>query len=252
MIDSPKGRYQEGFKLSGVIYMHRITDRRVGGMSRRNFSMLRRLCGDDTLKNVAIVTNMWDVESEERGIDRERELMTDDLFFKPVLEKGAQMLRHNNTLGSAEAIVSRFIQKTPLPLLIQRELVDQHKDITHTEAAVALQGEIGVLLEKHRKELDAIRQDMERALAEKDAEARKELEQAREELQSKLKKAEEDRARLSKDYLREKREAEEKLARLKQKAQEEREAHDKTRAKVQELEGQRKRSFFAKLFGKRV
>ena len=39
-------------KLSGVIYMHRISDFKMGGISRRNFHMFRSLCGEKTLKNV--------------------------------------------------------------------------------------------------------------------------------------------------------------------------------------------------------
>jgi hypothetical protein len=43
-------------KLSGLIYVHRISDVLMGGISSRNFRMFRKLCGDDTLKNVVIVT----------------------------------------------------------------------------------------------------------------------------------------------------------------------------------------------------
>ena len=74
-------RYQNGIKLSGIIYMHRISDFRVGGVSRRNLSMFRKLCGDETLRNVALVTNMWSEVTSERGAARERELRTDPLLF---------------------------------------------------------------------------------------------------------------------------------------------------------------------------
>jgi len=46
--------------------------------------MFRELCGDSTLKNVILVTNMWGDVSGSVGEARERELARE--FFKPVLE----------------------------------------------------------------------------------------------------------------------------------------------------------------------
>ena len=52
-------RYEARRLLAGVVYLHRISDRRVGGVAKRNFSMFRKLCGESTLKNAVIVTTMW-------------------------------------------------------------------------------------------------------------------------------------------------------------------------------------------------
>jgi hypothetical protein len=46
--------------LNGIIYMHRITDVRMGGASTRNLRTFRTLCGEDCLPNVLLVTSMWD------------------------------------------------------------------------------------------------------------------------------------------------------------------------------------------------
>ncbi|KAG8684824.1 hypothetical protein FRC08_013466, partial [Ceratobasidium sp. 394] len=51
--------YENGYRLTGIIYLHRITDGRMGGISRRTFKIFRELCGQKTLGNVLIVTNMW-------------------------------------------------------------------------------------------------------------------------------------------------------------------------------------------------
>ena len=67
--------------------------------------MFRKLCGDETLKNVLIVTTMWGAVEPSIGDAREKELTTNDLLFKPVLDKGARMLRHDNTPGRAQDIV---------------------------------------------------------------------------------------------------------------------------------------------------
>ncbi|KAJ3556344.1 hypothetical protein NM688_g2081 [Phlebia brevispora] len=52
-------QYRKNTKLHGIIFMQRISDVKMSGISRRNFGMIRSLCGDNTLKNVIIVTNMW-------------------------------------------------------------------------------------------------------------------------------------------------------------------------------------------------
>ena len=93
------------------------------GTSTRNFRMFRELCGDSGLKNVVILTNMWGQVTKDVGEARERELATDNLFFKPVLDKGAQMLRHDHTLASAQKVLRYFFNNQPAVLQIQREIV---------------------------------------------------------------------------------------------------------------------------------
>ena len=131
-------RYRENKKLSGVLYMHRISDFKMSGVSRRNFGMFRSLCGEATLKNVAVVTNMWSEVNEQKGVAREHELATDGMLFKPVLDKGAQMVRHLNTVDSAQNILRRLVENQPLPLQVQHEMVDQRKALEQTAASEEL------------------------------------------------------------------------------------------------------------------
>ena len=55
--------------------------------------MFRKLCGDSTLQNVVIVTDMWGGVNPQVGGAREAELVREGIFFKPVLDKGAQIAR---------------------------------------------------------------------------------------------------------------------------------------------------------------
>lgn len=137
----------------------------MSGISRRNFKMFRQLCGESTLKNVIIMTNMWGVVSEQIGREREAELAREDLFFKPTLDAGAQMLRHYNTHDSAHNILRYIVNNHPMPLQIQQEIVDEHKAITDTAAAEELQEELLKEQEKHRQEMLRVQQEMERKYA---------------------------------------------------------------------------------------
>ena len=71
--------------------MHRISDNRIGGVSLRNFKMFKKKCGIKAAKNVAFVTTMWGEVRADRGEAREEELKS--LYFKPILDQGAQLLR---------------------------------------------------------------------------------------------------------------------------------------------------------------
>ena len=103
-------RYKRESRLSGIIYLHSISDKRFTGVAGRNFNIFRKLCGDAALANVVLVTNMWGEVSPEVGEARESELSGN--FFKPVLDLGAQMVRHHNTVHSAHDVIRRITWST--------------------------------------------------------------------------------------------------------------------------------------------
>ncbi|KAI0342631.1 hypothetical protein BDW22DRAFT_127156 [Trametopsis cervina] len=161
--------YEAGRLLAGVIYLHRITDRRVGGMARRNMSVFRRLCGEATLKNAVVVTNMWSSGADKTLFaeeeSREKELASSDLFFKRALENGAQMARHDNTAQSAHAIIRRFLANKPIPLNIQRELVDEKKKLAHTEAGVHFIDTWSTMAQRHNEDVKELTNQQEQEIA---------------------------------------------------------------------------------------
>lgn len=138
--------------------------------------MFRKLCGNDTLHNVLIVTNMWDDVSREVGEARETELANEDMFFKSALDKHAQLLRHDNTLDSAQAILRHIIANHPMPLRIQHELVNERKHISQTTASEEVNQELTAQRCLHREELAKIQQEAEIATRAKADESRKKLE----------------------------------------------------------------------------
>ena len=200
--------------LAGVLYFHRISDLRMGGTQTRNFRMFRSLCGEGALGNVVIVTNMWSGVEPEVGDAREAELMGEDIFFKPVLEKGARMARHDDTVPSAEAIIRLLVNNQPLPLQIQTELVDERKDIVETRAGQELNRELNGQIEKHQKEIRVITEEMEQAAKDKDEETRNELEFETRRMQEEIRRFENEAKRLASDYRREKNEFEARLTEM--------------------------------------
>lgn len=140
--------------------MHRITDVRMGGISRRNFGALRKICGDKSLKNVVIVLNMWDTVNPQVAEARERELKGEDIFFKGAIDKGAQILRHSSTIDSGFSILRRIIDLSiPPPLQIQEELMDRNVDPSQTAAAAELHPELMEQALRHACDIHALREE---------------------------------------------------------------------------------------------
>ncbi|CAA7269624.1 unnamed protein product [Cyclocybe aegerita] len=156
--------YKEGKTLAGVIYIHRISDVRMSGVSRKNFKMFRKICGERTLKNVVVMTNMWGSVNASIAEARERELATEELCFKPVLDAGAKMLRHYGTRDSAHEVLRHIVSNHAgsVVLDLQRELVIEHKSLEQTSAADACKDEAAKEAERrHQEELERSKREME-------------------------------------------------------------------------------------------
>jgi Fe2+ transport system protein B len=193
--------YQRGIKLSGVIYMHRISDNRMGGLSQRNFKMFKEMCGVEAAKNVVIVTSMWDEVNTARGEAREKELKS--LFFKPILDQGAQLLRNDNTPQSALRIIAHFIENQPVPLKIQQEIVDEHKHLDKTGAGVELLKKLDKQQELYRNEIDALKEEMNDIIREKTDEIFLDQQKVIQLLQEKIARVQKDAENMAADFQRE-------------------------------------------------
>jgi hypothetical protein len=126
-------QYELGIPLKGIIYMHRITDNRVSGSAQRYFEMFMRLCGDQNLENVVLLTTMWgELSDEGKGLQRERELRRE--FWKAMEKNGSTIRRFDGSRSMAEAFVCRLMRKEDIVLDIQDELVGQRKRLDQTKA----------------------------------------------------------------------------------------------------------------------
>jgi hypothetical protein len=180
-------RYKDGRKLTGIIYMHRISDVRVGGTSGRSLGMFRSLCGPDALKNVVAVTNFWGDVDSKVGTTREKELMAEDIFFKPILDSGGYMMRHDRSLKSAQSILRRLLHNSPITLNIQRQLVEKKMALVETDAGSELIIELKRQEEGYQEEVRVLQSEMEVAIKAKDEGTKQELGQALRDAQAQLK-----------------------------------------------------------------
>lgn len=186
-------------KLHGVIYLHRITDNRMGGTALRNFRMFRELCGIKALASCVIVLNMWNEVSEDVATARERELRETDIFFKPAMDAGASMLHHTNSPSSAQEILRDVVKKEPVVLQIQEEIVEQGKPIYETSAGVALLGDLAARQQRQLAQLQEMQRELEEAIEQQNESDRRELEEIEAGIKAKTAQLERDQESIRKD-----------------------------------------------------
>jgi hypothetical protein len=115
--------YSTGTKLSGVIYLHSISNKRAPGLSSQSLHALRNLISDKTLGNVVLGTTHWDSVSQADRISLEDSLKSD--AWKPFLEDGARIMRYVGGKASALDILDSFFEKKKAIMDIQRDLVNE-------------------------------------------------------------------------------------------------------------------------------
>jgi len=192
--------YRTGIRFAGIIYMQRISDVKMAGSARQSFKMFQDLCGEDAYPNVLLVTSMWDMVTLDVGNSREQELATKDIFFKPVLEKGARMMRHDNTRESALEIVQNLVDKPPVALQIQREL-GSGVDIMQTTAYRQIRDLMSELVTQRQMKLDTLMDEIAEAERDGDEETQEELQEEVEAAHAELQEARDKEARLAYEYL---------------------------------------------------
>jgi hypothetical protein len=210
--------YEYDVQLSGIIYLHRISDPRMQGSAKRNLVMFKKLCGDNALRNVILGTTMWDKVQEAEGCRREEELAETPDFWGWMLSKGSVMLRHENNRTSALALVDRILNRNSTVILeLQEELVGAHKPLSDTGVGRELKREIERERERYKQELAQVRAEMEESRKKRDSEMTADLEDVKKELKGKIEKGESELNKLQRErwlWNREREELVRKVARL--------------------------------------
>ncbi|KAH7184577.1 uncharacterized protein B0J16DRAFT_267599 [Fusarium flagelliforme] len=155
--------YTEKVLLNGILYLHRISDPRMQGSGKMSINLLIKLCGRDALKNVVLVTTMWELVESDVGDRREKELESTEEFWGFMKRHGSQTRRHLNNEESAHKILAMFVPKIPgtqaktMTLAIQKELADDHKTLDQTGAGQLLDGTWAKEKQALQRELEEVR-----------------------------------------------------------------------------------------------
>jgi hypothetical protein len=168
--------YQYRIKLSGLIYLHRIIDVRIGGSGMKNLRMFRKLCGENGLGSVVLGTTMWSLCPSRDAERREGQLVEQNDLWSFLIQSGAKVMRQDDGINSGMKILDYLMsRKRKVTLQIQHEMSEQGLKLSETGAGLEVQAELMRLKEEHEKEMRQIREEMEEAIREKDRERQQEL-----------------------------------------------------------------------------
>jgi hypothetical protein len=101
--------HHQEIKLTGIIYMHRISDARYGPTARRHLTAFQQLLGMRAMSQVTLVTTCWDLETPSQAQIRAQQL--ENQFWRPMIQEGSTMVRHHNTRASALSIVRSIVER---------------------------------------------------------------------------------------------------------------------------------------------
>lgn len=147
-------QYALGVQLKGIIYIHRITDIRYNRTAVKTFEIFKKICGHEALRNVLLVTSRWDGIDEAKGADRERQLK--EKFWAYMVDRGSNISRFHGDRDSAISLVSQLLVRDKVVLQLQKELVDEGKDLNDTVAGSYVDDNLEKLKQQVKDELASI------------------------------------------------------------------------------------------------
>lgn len=167
LADWMKSSYQDEMRLSGIIYLHAISDTRMTHSSLQNLRMFRKLCGDHNLKNVILATTKWSVTPLEDALRREKDLTSETGFWRTMMAAGSVVRRFENSQASATDLVEEILDMgQKIVPTIQKEVVEGTK-LADTQAGAVIQETIALLQKKHDEEKQDLWEEVQRAKRER-------------------------------------------------------------------------------------
>ncbi|TVY15502.1 hypothetical protein LARI1_G005745, partial [Lachnellula arida] len=188
--------YKDETLLSGIIYLHRISDVRMSGSSIKNLSMFRKLCGGDNMSKVCLVTTMWDKVTDEEGSTRERHLQRSETFWRTMIASGSSIRRHDRGIQSAQEVIRSMLVNKPTTIKLQDEIVSG-KTLVETDAGASINEEILKMKKKHEEDLDVLKDEMALAMAQDNKKLQAKLQADHARIVSKLEQQSEQRFQLA-------------------------------------------------------
>lgn len=101
-----------------------------------------------------MVTSGWSKIDEETGSLKEGELR--EGFWADMLDRGSHMSRFHGDRDSALMLVSQLLQKKSVVLQMQRELVEDSKDLKDTAAGAYPLEDLETWKEEHQRALEGL------------------------------------------------------------------------------------------------
>ncbi|KAL4061757.1 P-loop containing nucleoside triphosphate hydrolase protein [Scleroderma citrinum] len=149
--------YGRDVLVSAILYFHRITDNRMAGTPLKNLRVFQKLCGEDAMAQVILVTTMWDEVDEGTGAERLKELESN--YWKGMISRGSTTFRYENTPESAKHLLEEIAKMkwNHREVLLQQEISEMKKELRETAAGQVLSSQLEQLADQRLQALKRLR-----------------------------------------------------------------------------------------------
>jgi len=94
-------------KITGILYLHKITDNRLTQPPHKQYEMFRRLFGENFHTRVLLVTTMWrKLSNQNVGEKRNGELRRQ---WSEMIDKGSDIVSHDGEKESAWSVIEKLL-----------------------------------------------------------------------------------------------------------------------------------------------
>jgi len=157
--------YTHNIRLSGVVYLHSITDNRIQGSSLRAFNIFKGLVGEENYHGLVLATTMWDKlddDSYDSARERQKELVTQSNFWGDMKQGRSQVKALTAGRTSVEEIVNHIaVENKRLILRIQRQMSEpENCHIHETDAGKVLYKELYEEKSNMEQKLDDLKKQL--------------------------------------------------------------------------------------------
>lgn len=186
--------HERGIRLSGIIYLHCITNNRLPGTAVRALDAFKKMCGTEAFKGVILATTMWDMVSvKDLAKAEKRHEEFSEKVRHDVIEHGGKLVRLSAVEIDAVKILHHIVQKNRrLTLRFQRQLVDENRLIYETEAGQVLYKDLNKRYQSLQIMADEAHRRMDEIVSTGRREALRELSEATSEMAGDIRLVEED------------------------------------------------------------
>ena len=169
-----KNSFDDGIRLNGLIYMHRITDPRMRGTAVSNMRMFRKLCGPDCFQNVILATTFWGQIDPDEGQRREQELCQDERFWGRLVKRKSRVIRIESDVESDRSLLLNIASNNKCTLAAQQEM-QEGASMLATGAAQETSKNLALLQQQYDEQLRHEKDKFDERLARRKRLAKAEL-----------------------------------------------------------------------------
>ncbi|KXN82779.1 hypothetical protein AN958_02173 [Leucoagaricus sp. SymC.cos] len=102
--------HERSLELSGILYLHRISDNRASGTPRNNLKSFQKCYGDNFYERVFLTTTMWSLRGgSNEDMYQRRQTQLEARGWADMIAEGARTQQFRGSQGSALSILDEVI-----------------------------------------------------------------------------------------------------------------------------------------------